>query len=170
MSPDPTDNPFEPPTATTLAAPSPPPLPLKAHPRLTLILWVVWSLMFLIYPFSFLVSALQKGPPPGTANEALVKAFAVVAFLQVLLLVFFRWLFFRFFISRQRLAPNSAMASAVGIVGGLVIFSQVQSIGIYGFILFLQSHCWECYWGFVIPSFILFLLMMPALLLRWRKP
>lgn len=178
MNPEPSDdNQFAPPAAPI---PAPPPLPApelaepsgmkpaKPHASLTLVLWAVWGLMFLSYPVIFMVVSLQP-QPPNEPSWPLVKAFAVVAFLQLSLALFFRWLCFRYIISGTRLAPASLGAAGVGIFGGLVIFSQICGVGIYGFILFLQHHSWPCYLGFAVPSFLLFLFVMPALLLRFKK-
>lgn len=168
MSPDPTDNPFEPPTATSLAAQSPPPWTRKAHVALTVTLWVLWVPLFISYFLDALIGVLQKVPPTAP-NDRLVTSFAVTSCLQLILAGFLRWLFFRRLIGPDRVAPGSSQAVVLGIFGALVIFAVIRCVETYGFILFLQYHSWPLYLCFSIPSLICFLLMMPPLLLRWKQ-
>lgn len=135
---------------------------------MAVVVWFFWVLLFLSYPVDALVASFQK-LPQVEPDQNLVSAFAFTAFMQLSLAVFLRWLFFRFLIHEKRLRPGSWPAAAVGIVGALVIFSQIKGVEVYGFILWLQYQSWPHYLGFAIPSFICFLLVLPPWLLRRRS-
>lgn len=133
------------------------------------VVWFFWILLFFSWPLDFLVAAFQPSPeaatePGAELNSQFVRVLAVAAVVELLLAVFFRWLFFRFLMAPHRLRPGAWTAGAVGIFGALLVFSLIKIVEISGFILWLQSHSWRHFLLFSAPSFICFLVVIPTLL------
>jgi len=168
MNPNPEAHISDPPTSIPPALP-----PLKGHRGsasivMLVVAWVFWGGMLVSWPIDGLIAALQPPRIVGEPARNLVTVFGLMAFIQLALTLFFRWLFFRFLIHPKRLCPGTWQASFVGIFGVLLIYSQIKSVEIYGFILWLQVHSWPHYLAFAVPSFVFLVLMIPALVIRGK--
>ncbi len=87
----------------------------------TVVLWILWALLFLAWPADMLVALMRDPIESSEVDTHFASILGYVGFISLALTFFIKWLLLRFVVSPKRASYSSPWAIVIYIIGSLMI-------------------------------------------------
>ena len=87
----------------------------------TVVLWILWALLFLAWPADMLVAMMRYPIESFEVDTHFASILGYVGFISLALTFFFKWLLLRFVDSLKRVSYSKPWAIVIYIIGSLMI-------------------------------------------------
>ncbi|MEO0416913.1 MAG: hypothetical protein AAF226_18395, partial [Verrucomicrobiota bacterium] len=121
------------------------------HIAVKIILWVLWTLLFLSWPTDLFVTLTATPSSEQVENaQTFTLMLMGIGAICIALTFFLRWIVFHFIISSDRLKPRSVGAGIMAVIGAFIIYGMTKTVETYGLTLFLMGNhagYFYAFWG-----------------------